>query len=64
MFACVLYRFTLTEHDLDGPWIVRGEDIQTVTLGDDASFFAWVHEHWPPPRSPVELDPWQLAPQP
>jgi hypothetical protein len=57
------YRFALTEHDPERPWIVRAQDVQTVTLADDASFFAWAHEHWPAPQWSVELDPWQLAPQ-
>ena len=58
------YRFTLTEYDPDRPWIVRARDTQTVTLADEASFFEWAHEHWPAPQWSVELDPWQLTPQP
>jgi hypothetical protein len=57
------YRFTLTEYDPDRPWIVRGQDVQTITLADGASFFEWAHEHWPAPRWSVELDPWQLTPR-
>jgi hypothetical protein len=55
-------RFTLTECDAEQPWIVRARDTQTVTLADDASFFAWAREHWPAPQWSVELDPWQLSP--
>jgi hypothetical protein len=44
--------------------MVVAQDIQTVTLADEASFFDWVHGHWPLPQWSVELDPWQLSPQP
>jgi hypothetical protein len=57
------YRFTLTEHDPDRPWIVRGQDRQTITLAEGANFFEWAHEQWPPPQWSVELDPWQLMPR-
>jgi hypothetical protein len=56
------YSLTLTEHDPDRPWIVRGQGRQTVGLDDGLSFFAWAAEQWPAPRWSVELDPWQLSP--
>lgn len=55
------YRYTVTEHDPEQPWIVRGNQRGTVTLDAGASFFAWAAEHWPSPRWSVELDPWQLS---
>jgi hypothetical protein len=56
------YRYTVTEHDPERPWLVRGRTHGSVTLEDDASFFEWAHENWPAPRWSVELDPYQLAP--
>jgi hypothetical protein len=57
------YRYTVTEHDPDQPWIVRGSSHGQVTLPDDSSFFEWAHEQTPAPRWNVELDPWQLTPK-
>jgi hypothetical protein len=57
------YGFTITEHDLERPWIVLGRTHRTITLEDGASFFDWVAENWPAPRWTVELDPWALAPE-
>jgi len=56
------YRYTVTEHDPDRPWIVLDSEHRTVTLDDGVGFFEWSAEHWPAPRWTVELDPWQLAP--
>jgi hypothetical protein len=55
------YRFTLTEHDPERPWIVHSSERRTITLEDGQDFFAWAREHWPKPRWTVELDPWQLG---
>jgi len=57
------YSYTVTEHDPSKPWIVVGHGRGTVTLEDDASFFAWAREQWAAPRWTVELDPWQLSPK-
>ena len=56
------YGFTITEHDLEEPWIVLGSEHRRVTLDDGVAFFVWAAEQWPAPRWTVELDPWQLAP--
>ena len=56
-----VYGYMLTEHDPHRAWIVLGMEHRTVTLGDGEGFFAWAHEHWPPPRWSVELDPYALA---
>jgi hypothetical protein len=56
------YTYTITERDPERPWLVRSISHGTVTLEEDASFFAWAAEHWPAPRWSVELDPHQLAP--
>jgi hypothetical protein len=56
-FALPEYNYTIIEHDPDKPWLVRGNSRGTVTLDEDASFFAWAAEHWPAPRWSVELDP-------
>jgi hypothetical protein len=58
-----MYSFTVTEHDPDRPWIVRGQDRRTVTLENGTNFFRWAAENWPAPRWSVELDPWQLSPR-
>jgi hypothetical protein len=55
------YRYTVTEHDVNRPWIVLGTSHGTVTLDEGASFFEWAGEHRPAPRWSVELDPWQLT---
>jgi hypothetical protein len=55
-------RFTLTEHDPERAWIVRGGQHCTVSLEDGVEFFAWAHEQWPAPRWSIELAPGQLAP--
>jgi hypothetical protein len=57
------YRFTITEHDPDRPWIVLSTERRAVKLPDGQEFFAWVHQQWPTSRWTVELDPWQLAPE-
>ena len=56
------YRYTLTEHDLAKPWLIRGSEQRTIALEDGVSFFDWAHEHWPAPRWTVELAPWQIGP--
>lgn len=56
------YRFTLTEHDSERPWIVRSQEHRAVSLDDGVDFFEWAHERWPAPRWKVELDPFQLSP--
>jgi hypothetical protein len=56
------FRFTVTEHDPDRPWIVLASEHRTIKLADGLHFFAWAHEQWPAPRWSVELDPGQLAP--
>jgi hypothetical protein len=55
------YRFTLTEHDANRPWIVLSHDHRRATLDEGVSFFEWAHEQWPAPRWRVELDPRQLG---
>jgi hypothetical protein len=55
------YRYTVTEHDPERPWIVRGSSHGQGTLPDDSSFFEWAQEHWPAPQWSVQLDPWQLT---
>ena len=62
MFVLPEFRYTVTEHDPDKPWLIRGSSHGTVTLEDGASFFEWAAEHWPAPRWSVGLDPYQLAP--
>jgi hypothetical protein len=62
MFAIPEYHFTATEHDADRPWIVYGSQHHSVTLDEAMGFFEWVHDHFPPPRWSVELDPYQLSP--
>jgi hypothetical protein len=62
MFALPEYRYTVTEHDPERPWIVRDISHGAVTLEADASFFEWAAENWPAPKWSVELDPYQLAP--
>jgi hypothetical protein len=57
------FGYTLTEHDLERPWMVLGSTHHTVTLDDVASFFDWAVDRWPAPRWTVELDPWQLLPE-
>jgi len=56
------FKYTVTEHDPEKPWLVRGRRHGTVKLEDDASFFEWAAEGWPAPRWSVELDPGRLAP--
>jgi hypothetical protein len=56
------YGFTITEHDLERPWVVLGRTHRTITLDDEESFFEWAARNWPGPRWSVELDPWALVP--
>jgi hypothetical protein len=56
------YRYTVTEHEVERPWLVLGTSHGSVTLPDGTSFFEWAQENWPAPRWSVQLDPWQLAP--
>ena len=62
-FASLEYRYTITEHDPERPWIVRRLSHATVTLEEGASFSNWAAEQWPAPRWSVEIDPYQLAPR-
>lgn len=56
------YSYTVTEHDLERPWIVRGREHQTVRLDDGVEFFEWAQHEWPSRRYTVTLDPWELSP--
>jgi hypothetical protein len=53
---------TVTEHDLERPWIIRTREHRTIELDENAEFFSWAAERWPRDRFTVELDPWQLDP--
>jgi hypothetical protein len=55
------FAFTVTEHEADRPWIIRGREHRTVELDDGVQFFDWAWQEWPPGRFTVELDPWQLG---
>lgn len=55
--------FTVTEHDLEEPWIVVGTERHAIKLDDGENFFTWAAERWPTERFTVQLDPWQLAPR-
>ena len=57
------YKYTVTEHDLEQPWLVLGRNHGTVMLPDEENFFDWARENWPPPQWSVQLDPWQLSPR-
>lgn len=54
------FAYTITEHDPERPWIIRGREHRMVELTDGVEFFAWVAEQWPRERFTVEVDPWQL----
>jgi hypothetical protein len=54
------FAFTITEHDVDRPWIILGREHRTVGLENGVEFFAWAAERWPRERFTVEVDPWQL----
>jgi hypothetical protein len=56
------YGFTVTEHDPDRPWIIRGSEHQTMQLPDGLSFYKWAAQRYPHERFTVELDPWALSP--
>jgi hypothetical protein len=44
------YSFSVTEHDPDRPWVVRGHRRGVVELADDQDFFTWAHAEWPSDR--------------
>jgi hypothetical protein len=54
------FAYTVTEHDPERPWIIRGREHHVVELEDGVEFFAWVAKQWPRERFTVEVDPWQL----
>jgi hypothetical protein len=56
------YRYSLTGHDPQRPWIVLESRRLVVELEDDDAFFEWASREWPRDRFTVELDPWQLRP--
>lgn len=56
------FSYTVAEYDPGQPWIVLGTGHATVEPPDDARFFTWAHENWPPPRWSVQLDAWELSP--
>jgi hypothetical protein len=41
------YRFTITEHDPERPWMVLSSEHRTIKLPDGRDFFAWAHDQWP-----------------
>jgi hypothetical protein len=55
------YGFTITEHDLQRPWMVLSSEDRTIKLPDGWDFLIWAREQWPPPRWSIELDPRQLS---
>jgi len=57
------YGYTVTEHDVDKPWLVLGSEHRTITLDEGTEFFTWAHAEHPAPRWSVELDPSQLTPE-
>jgi hypothetical protein len=54
-----VYRFTITEYDVDQPWLVVSTEHQRVELPPDVDFRAWASGQWPQPRYRFELDPGQ-----
>ena len=57
------YGYTVTEHDRERPWIVRGTEHYIVELDTGQDFFTWAAERWPGERFTVQLDPWALSPR-
>lgn len=56
------YGYTITEHDVEKPWLIVSREHRTVELEEGESFALWSAQHWPAPRFTVELDPGQMAP--
>jgi hypothetical protein len=56
------YGYTVTEHDLQRPWIVLRSRHETVRLAEDVPFFEWSAARYPHDRYTVQLDPWSLTP--
>jgi hypothetical protein len=50
------YSYTLTEYNVDEPWLIASTARDSVELDDGEDFYAWAHEHWPSPRYGVRLD--------
>jgi len=63
------YGFTVTEHDLDKPWLVLGSEHHTVSLPDDRDFSLGQsadlvlrgNDGMAARAVHVELDPWALV---
>jgi hypothetical protein len=41
------YSYTLTEYNVDEPWLIASTARDSVELDDGEDFYAWAHEHWP-----------------
>jgi hypothetical protein len=52
------FAYTVTEYDLDKPWLAISTSHHQVELDDTRSFHEWASSHWPAPRYMVQLDPW------
>jgi hypothetical protein len=58
-----MYRYAVTEYDLDKPWVVVGKvPGLMVELPDEQSFPAWTASQWPAPRYEAQLEPKPLRP--
>lgn len=59
----VRYGFSVTEHDLDKPWLILDRRHHIVDLPDGQDFFAWATREWPVDRFTVQADPWTFGPE-
>jgi hypothetical protein len=57
----VIYRYTVTEHEQNRPWIVVDQQRHSIDLEDAELFFDWAAENWPADRFTVVLDPCSLS---
>ena len=53
----MIYRFTITEHDPEHPWLVISNEHREVELDDRVDFDVWAKEQWPDKHFKVRLDP-------
>jgi hypothetical protein len=50
------YAYTVTEYNVDEPWLIASTSRDSVELDDGEDFYTWARERWPSRRYGVKLD--------
>jgi hypothetical protein len=50
------FAYTVTEYNVDEPWLVASKAQDSVEPPDGEDFYTWARQRWPSPRYRVKLD--------